>query len=115
MIYHIAYKKDWIESKKTGAYKTNSLDSDGFIHCSPLEKIEESANNFFKDQNDLLILCIDEERVISNVIWEDLYDTNFKFPHIYGNLNVDAVLRTVDFEPDAKGKFNLPNEIKAHD
>jgi len=110
MIYHIAHKKEWIESKKTGAYKTDSLGNEGFIHCSPLEKIEETANTFFKDQNDLTILCIDEKKVAPNIVWEDLYHTDFKFPHIYGKLNVDAVLRVIDIEVDENGKFNLPKK-----
>jgi uncharacterized protein (DUF952 family) len=112
MLYHIALKKDWIDSKRSGEYKTESLASEGFIHCSPLEKIEESANKFFKGQTGLLILCIDESRVNSKIVWEDLFNANFKFPHIYGILNVDAVLQSIDFEPDRKGKFNLPAKLK---
>jgi len=111
MIYHIAHKKEWIESKKIGTYKTDSLINEGFIHCSPLGKIEETGKKFFKDHNGLLILCIDEKKVISNIIWEDLYHTDLKFPHIYGKLNVDAVLQVVDFEVKEKGKFNLPQNI----
>jgi len=113
MIFHIAYKKNWNDSLETGEYITESLDKEGFIHCSPLEKIEESANKFFKGQIDLVILCIDESKVTSNIVWEDLYNTNFKFPHLYGKLNVDAVLRAIDLEPDESGRFNLPIKIKS--
>jgi len=111
MIYHIGYKKDWVDSKQTGEYKTESLDKESFIHCSPLEKLEESANNFFKGQTDLVILCIDESKVTSIIVSEDLYNANFKFPHIYGKLNVDAVLRVINIEADENGKFNLPINI----
>jgi uncharacterized protein (DUF952 family) len=30
------------------------------------------------------------------------------FPHVYGALNLDAVERVIDFEPNLDGKFVLP-------
>jgi uncharacterized protein (DUF952 family) len=33
-----------------------------------------------------------------------------EFPHIYGALNLDAVVQAIDFEPTAQG-FSLPTEL----
>lgn len=34
-----------------------------------------------------------------------------EYPHIYGELNFDAVLNTVEFEPNVDGDFSLPQEL----
>ena len=39
------------------------------------------------------------------------------YPHLYGQLNVDAVVGVMDFEPDEEGFFHLPEiveELKAN-
>ncbi|MEP7146226.1 MAG: DUF952 domain-containing protein [bacterium] len=109
MIYHIAQRKEWEDSLKNKWYETASLSSEGFIHCSPLEKLEESANNFFRGMNDLVLLCIDEDKVESFIAWEDLYNTNFDFPHIYGKLNLDAVMRVFEIKRNDHGIFTFPD------
>lgn len=99
-IYHITGKKEWEDALTAGIYKTPSFDREGFIHCSPLEKIKEVAENFYKNQNELVLLCINANRVNSKIVWEDLYKTGFNFPHVYGELNLDAVVKVVDFRAE---------------
>ncbi|MCY7360831.1 MAG: DUF952 domain-containing protein [Ignavibacteria bacterium] len=111
MIYHITFKNKWKEALINNSYKTDSLEKEGFIHCSPEDKISDSANKFFKDQCELIILCIDEKKVKSKIIWEDLYETGFNFPHIYGQLNIDSVIQVTDFIADENGYFKLPEGI----
>lgn len=73
------------------------------------------ADAFYRGQTGLVLLVIDEARVQAEVRWEapagepaagisaaDL------FPHIYGPLNLDAVMRVVDLKADSGGKFVLP-------
>lgn len=68
------------------------------------------TNRFFASQKGLVLLCIDCDRVKTEIKYEGL-ETQELFPHIYGALNVDAVVNTLDFEPDADGKFKLPSEL----
>lgn len=38
--------------------------------------------------------------------------TGAEFPHVYGPINVDAVEAAYTFEPDARGIFELPGELR---
>ena len=110
MIFHITHKSYWERFAGKEFYEPESLVKEGFIHCSPAEKILESAKNFFKNHTGLLILCIDERKVKAEIKREDLYNTGYEFPHIYGKLNKDAVIGTAEFGKDINGEFSLPED-----
>jgi uncharacterized protein (DUF952 family) len=65
----------------------------------------------------LVLLCIDTNMTESEIRYEGPACVNDQredslFPHIYGPLNVSAVVRVVDFIADAEGNFLLPAEIR---
>ncbi|WP_256701870.1 DUF952 domain-containing protein [Paenibacillus sp. P3E] len=57
------------------------------------------------------LLCIEASKVKAEVRWEDLYNEGSEYPHIYGELNFDAVVKFVAFEPNVDGGFSLPQEL----
>ena len=110
-ILHITQRQAWETAKDLGTYRSNTLDSEGFTHCSTAAQVLGSANQFFKNQTDLVILIIDSNRVKPEIKHEGAEENNL-FPHIYGELNIDAVLQAIDLESDADGEFTaLPPEI----
>jgi uncharacterized protein (DUF952 family) len=109
-IFHITQRQQWAAAKKSNIYQSDSLDTEGFIHCSTAAQVVGSANRFFSNQQDLVILAIDVDRVTAEIRYEGADEGNL-FPHIYGGLNIDAVIWTIDFEADADGVFRLPSEI----
>jgi uncharacterized protein (DUF952 family) len=111
MILHILKRKSWEEAKADGVYSGDSLEKEGFIHCSTAETVVEVANYNFKDVHDLILLCIDESKVVAEVKWEDFSNIGINFPHIYGPLNIDSVIKTVAFEPNEDGFFKLPKKL----
>lgn len=118
MILHITTLKEWEKAKLEGEYTTPSLKSDGFIHCSTLKQTVDTANIFFKGQNGLVLLCMDESKLKSECKYEDpcgggKHDPNVGnlFPHIYGAINISAVVKIVDFPTDENGLFRLPKEL----
>ncbi|MEZ2240742.1 DUF952 domain-containing protein [Microcoleus sp.] len=111
VIFHIAKSQQWEEAKQLQFYRGDTLDSEGFIHCSTIPQITRSANKFFIGQTGLLLLWIDSEKVEAEVKYEPA--AGDMYPHIYGPLNVDAVLKVMEFEAGADGKFELPTELRA--
>jgi uncharacterized protein (DUF952 family) len=111
LIYHITFRGEWEKALAAGKYKTISLSDEGFIHCSPSEKIIESAEKFFRGKTNLILLSIDENKVIPEIVYEDLYGNNFLFPHIYGELNTDSVVNVSELAINEKDEFILPAEL----
>ena len=113
LIYHITSRISWAAAQKSGAYSVDSLTSAGFIHCSKVNQIVRVANIFFTNQHGLAILVIDPLKLKSEVRWEIGTDkTDELFPHIYGPLIVEAVVRVLDFTPGPDGMFSLPVDLK---
>jgi uncharacterized protein (DUF952 family) len=111
-IFHITSKESWSSAKNTGAYVADSLTKDGFIHCSKRNQVMRVANEVFTKRHGLVLLMIDPFHLTAGVRWEKGTDQPKElFPHIYGPLNLDAVVKVFDFEPGAEGKFILPIEI----
>lgn len=111
MIYHITPRSDWDQARAMRVYMGNTLASQGFIHCSNREQVMRVANNFYKDQAGLVILCIDEERVKAPIKRENLEGGSELFPHIYGPLNLEAVAKVIDLPPGPNGFFKIPVEL----
>jgi len=113
MILHIVGRAEWNDAQQRGQYAPPPLRAEGFIHCSTLDQLLDTANRFFSGQSDLVVLSIDERRLVAPLRYEapaialgERCDE--RFPHLYGPLNLDAVTRVVDFPSEPDGSFRLP-------
>ncbi|GAB4579860.1 MAG: DUF952 domain-containing protein [Anaerolineales bacterium] len=117
MIVHLTTQTDWQTAQPIGTYRAASLETEGFIHCSTTAQILDVANLFYAGIPDLVLLWIELSRVRADVRWEppvhpgsspsgkELENQVQLFPHIYGPLNLDAVVEVTDFVPDVDGVF----------
>ena len=105
-IYHLVLRSVW-EENPDQPYRPDSLASEGFIHCSFAPQVAASANRFYAEAADLLLLHIDAER-LSNLLREEARGTGEIFPHIYGPLHRDAVesVEALTRGPDGRWQFN---------
>jgi uncharacterized protein (DUF952 family) len=105
IIYHITHPADWEQALRQGQYTSDSLASEGFIHCSKPGQIIDTANRYYAGQKSLLLLAIAPARVEAEIRFEDLVGGGELFPHIYGPLNLEAVTAVLPFEPGEEGRF----------
>jgi uncharacterized protein (DUF952 family) len=113
LILHVTSRNAWSAAQKSRHYAADSLAGEGFIHCSKADQVIRVANILFTGQHGLVLLVIDPERLTSELRWEPGVDSASElFPHIYGPINLDAVLEIVGFEPDAAGKFHFPKSME---
>jgi uncharacterized protein (DUF952 family) len=110
LILHITQRERWDADRNAGEYRSDSLDTEGFIHCSTFAQVVGSANRFFHGQTDLVILVIASDRVAPEIRYEGVDPTNL-FPHIYGSLNIDAVDRVIPFSSQSDGSFVMPPQL----
>jgi uncharacterized protein (DUF952 family) len=106
-VYHITTTAAWAEAQAAGAYSAGSLASEGFIHCSTAEQVPWVADRFYRGLPGLLLLAIDTARLTAELRYEES-EPGMRFPHLYGPLNLDAVVAAHPFPPKADGSFDLP-------
>lgn len=109
-IVHICSKDEWKAAQAVGEYWAESLESEGFIHFSKPEQAVDTANRYYLGHRDLLLLWVDPSKLVAELRFEP--SDGEMFPHLYGSLNLDAILMTTDFSPDVDGVFqSLPEML----
>lgn len=97
-IFHLALPDEWAAAVATGSYDRSTrgitLEQEGFIHCSQPHQVEPVRSRYYADVDDLRLLTIDTDLLTSPWQLDPVGDE--EFPHVYGPINVDAV---VDVSP----------------
>ena len=98
MILHLAVRADWEAAKREGVYPWSTrgitVQQEGYTHCSFEHQWRGVRERFYADLSDdqLVLLEIDETRLTSPVIVERLGGAPDEFPHIYGLIELNAVV-----------------------
>ncbi len=116
MIFHITSHAAWQDAQAKGEYTVESLETEGFIHCSTATQVLPVAEKYYAGQSGLLLLVIEPALLSSTLKWEDPSGgapppgvaVGESFPHIYGPINLDAVINTLDLVIDTNGAFQMP-------
>jgi release factor glutamine methyltransferase len=102
-LVHICPRHEWQQALEQGSFTDASLERDGFIHCSTPEQVLEVANRFYSAQTGLLLLWLEPASLSAEIRWEAA--DNDLFPHIYGPINLEAVVSISSLICDEDGVF----------
>lgn len=104
LIYHLALANQWAAAEVAGTYTVSTLGLDlaevGFIHCSRKEQVDGVYNGFYAGMSEsVLLLTIDTGLLTSPWQYDDVPGEALSFPHIYGPLDLVAVVQVKEFRP----------------
>ena len=96
LIYHVTTVVEWNEAKQKGFYEAASVKQEGFIHCSNENQVQGVLERYFAGKKDLVKLVIDTDKLTSKFVHEWSPSTEDTFPHIYGVINLNAIIDVVN-------------------
>lgn len=98
----------WQAAEQAGVFRGSEVDlKDGFIHFSTAAQAAETAVKHFAGQSDLLLVSVDGDRLGAALKWEPSRGGAL-FPHLYGDLPLDAVTSVVPLPLGADGRHEFP-------
>ncbi|MFB6353275.1 MAG: DUF952 domain-containing protein [Halobacteriales archaeon] len=90
------------------AYAPPSLEAEGFIHLSPVERVLGVAQYNLPDADDPRLVVVDRAAVEADLRYEE--QPGGAFPHLYAPLEPDAVVDVLEF-PREDGRYVLPDAL----
>jgi uncharacterized protein (DUF952 family) len=106
-IYKICPAPLWRAAEARGFFDGSPIDrQDGFIHFSTAAQAAETAARYFAGEADLLLIAVDADKLGPGLHYEPSRGGDL-FPHLYGKLDVAAVLRVqpLPLGPDGRHRF----------
>lgn len=83
--------EEWESVSSQESYSAESLTDEGFIHCSFANQLDGVIERYYSGVSELVVLEIDPKKLVSELKVEPS-TADEEYPHIYGPLNIDAVV-----------------------
>lgn len=108
VIYKICDAEEWRKAKQAGRFSGAAIDlEDGFIHFSDAKQVAETAAKHFAGRENLLLVSVDAESLGEALKWEPSRGGAL-FPHLYGELQMDAVVQVDELPLNHAGQHKFP-------
>ena len=104
-IYLLSSKAEYEQARTDGKLVRDSIASEGFIHASPKNQLTRIANKYYKATEQPLVVVVDKLFIKPEVKWERA--TGGLYPHIYGAMNVNAIIKIIPIALADDGDFHL--------
>lgn len=99
LIYHFTTLDQWEKAQDIGFYEPENFAKEGFIHCCTESQIKGVMARYYTTHQNLIKLIIDPARLTHRLLFELSPTLKEEFPHIYGPLNIEAVVQIVFIDP----------------
>ena len=107
-IYKICPASAWREAERQGVYRGSADDArDGFIHFSTAPQVPETLRKHYSGQRALFLVEVDGDALGSALRWERSRNDEL-FPHLYGELDLGAVLSVMNLSIRSDGGHDVP-------
>jgi uncharacterized protein (DUF952 family)/GNAT superfamily N-acetyltransferase len=122
VILHLLSREAWAEAQANGQLLAPSVATEGFAHCSTEHQMVDVANKYYRGAHNMVLLNIDLAKLASELKFDPPAHIDGRpahpheplFPHIYGPINLDAVIEVIDFPSDEHGTFVTPPQLKTY-
>ncbi|WP_294642300.1 DUF952 domain-containing protein [uncultured Aureimonas sp.] len=112
LIFKLSPRSDWLEAEAAGRFTGAPVDrEDGYIHFSTAEQVRETAAKHFAGQSSLIVAAVDPARLGPALKWEPSRGGAL-FPHLYGELSMDAVVYVADLPLGPDGQHVFPGSMR---
>lgn len=91
LIYHITTPENWDRYKGRPSFQTESLQTEGFIHCSFDTQLEAVIKRYYSQRPKIVVLTIETDKLLAKLVNEPSTGGEL-YPHIYGRLNHNAIV-----------------------
>lgn len=110
-IYKICPASAWREAERQGVYRGSADDKrDGFIHFSAASQVAGTAAKHFAGQTGLFLIAVDADALGDALKWESSRGGEL-FPHLYGELDIGAVMKILDLRARSDGSHDIPELV----
>jgi glutathione S-transferase len=119
LIFHLAIAGEWDEACAGGGpYRRStaglSLEEQGFIHLSFAHQVQAVADNFYAGRDDVVLLFVDPRRLTAELKVEALHGAPEPFPHLYGPLDLAAVIAAYPVSQGPDGRLDIASLLQTH-
>ena len=99
VIYHLTTLPEWEYAQDIGFYEPKGFAEEGFIHCATESQVEGVIDRYFARHENLIKLVIDPSKLTQKLQFDLSTKLQEEFPHIYGQLNIEAVTQVIFLDP----------------
>jgi len=101
----------WREAERQGVYRGSADDArNGFIHFSQAAQVPETARKHFAGQAGLFLIAVDADALGDALRFEPSRNDEL-FPHLYGELDLGAVIGVQELHARSDGTHDIPELI----